>query len=189
MLNDNEIIQNTRILPGDGCVEMRIHLPGDQGEYVQKAQSVESAQKNIIVWCENVRAHMDMLRIQREEEQADAKRRRQSGVVPIKSEELPPADATELPPPPVINDPLTGLEGWLEAARRRLKDTDETIGELTKESNLLRDKIAQYEQVQELIGDPNELPETDAVRTGDTEEETDDREEAERVRGTGAQES
>jgi hypothetical protein len=189
MLNDNEIIQNTRIVPGDGCVEMRIHLPGDQGEYVQKAQNVESAQKHIITWCENVRAHLDMLRQEREDEQADAKRRRKSGVTPPPAP--PSADPSDLPPPPPIGtDPLSGLEGWLEAAKSRLRDTNETISELAKESNSLKDKIAQYEQVLELIGDPNELPaKTDAMRTGDTEEETDDREEAERVRDTGAQES
>jgi hypothetical protein len=168
MLNDQEIIANTRIvdMKGQGYVEMRIHLP-DGDEYVSKAKDAESAKKHIIAWCENVRSYVGQKAEAKKEEAAHAKRQRKSGKAP--PPQTSPLTPAEIPPPPALRDPLTGLDGWLEAARKRLTDTNETISELAKERDALRGKIEQYERVLELIGE-NDDRTTVEKREGDNTE-------------------
>lgn len=136
MLNDQQIINNTKITENDdGTVTMTAVLP-DGDKYIQKAKNSESARKHIIQWCEAVRAYMNSKEEERQRKIEDAVARRKAGI----TTEVAPT------PPKVDNsNPVEAVMVWYANAQQRIDELGEQIKQLTDERNKLRnerDKIA-----------------------------------------------
>lgn len=137
MLNDQQIITNTRITDNDdGTVTMTAILP-DGDKYVQMAKSAESAKKHIIQWCDGVRAYMASKEEDRHRKIEDAVARRKQG---IKDAPAPSISAKD-----VTANPVEAVMIWYANAQQRIDELGEQIKELENERNQLRnerDKIA-----------------------------------------------
>ena len=136
MLNDQQIIDNTKITEdADGTVTLTVALP-DGDKYVQKARSSESAKKHIIQWCEAVRNYMASKEDEKHRRIEDAIARRKAGVIP-------PED--KAPKIPQTENPVEAVMVWYANAQQRIDELGEQIKRLTDERNNLRnerDKIA-----------------------------------------------
>ncbi len=133
-MNDNEIIQQTRIEPGDGFVEMIIDMP--EGEpFKQRAKDAESAKKHIMAWCESVRNEATAREERRKEEQEAAKKRRQSGL-----------DTSPDPAPSLLirGTPKDAIISWYDTVQEDIDDLSAKIEELRSERDMLRNQRDEF---------------------------------------------
>ena len=153
MLNDNEIITNTRIVPAEGHVEMRCALP-DGDEFVSKARDAESAQKNIMKYCEAVRNYMEVKRQNKEAEQQAAKAARKSGTTPIANIPAP------TPPPPLPgiadDDPFADIADRIKLCEAEIEHLGSVMDDLQEQLRLATRKLAKLKKVQKILEEDNE---------------------------------
>jgi len=138
ILNDQQIIANTLFEPledGEG-VYMKITLPGDLGVYKQRAQSIASAQKHIIPWCNAVRNHMASMEQAKIDEMMAAKRRRQDEEE--ESTTFEEVDEYEAPKTPSAYDPKATVIEWYENTQEKIDELSERIKRDTAERDKLR---------------------------------------------------
>ena len=143
-MNDNEIIQKTRIEPNleKGYVSMIIDMPTGE-PFVQRAQDAESAKKHIMAWCEAVRGELKAREERRTSEQAAAKARRKTG---IDEDQLMHTDDSGKDTVVTANSKGQILE-YFDGLQEQIDSLSNEIANLTDKRNELRDERDQLAPV------------------------------------------
>jgi len=144
ILNDQQIIDNTKIEPDGDHWKMTCPLP-DGDSFSQLAKSKESAQKHIISWCESVRRYVAEKEEARQAELLAAKKRRAQNVeLPDKYKDDPEmVKAATLP----SSDPKVAVMQWYEDTQARIDELSELIDDAKDERDRLRDERDKIEPI------------------------------------------
>lgn len=146
VLNDQQIINNTRIIPEDDHVRMIMSLP-DGEEFSQLAKDADSAKKHIISWCESVRSYIKSKEQAREEELEAKKARRKMGEAVRPPEK--PSNATS---PAVSGDPKQLVVEHYKRLQEEIDSLGEEIEAKKSRRNSLRDERDKLKPVMEIWG-------------------------------------
>ena len=145
-LNDQQIIDNTRITPQEDHVKMMITLP-DGEEYSQMAKDADSAKKHIIAWCDSVRSYIKQKEADRLEELAAARKRRGTEH---------PVTAPERPVEETSPESGTSPQQLVISHYKHLQEEIDRLGieveEKKKKRNSLRDERDKLKPVMEIWG-------------------------------------
>ena len=153
MLNDTQIIENTKItVEKDGTALMSILPPGYENPIQQKASTEEAARKHIIAWCEHVRGTMKADEEARLEEQAALKAARkrdsEAGITPDSDSG---SEGSSPSPAAISDDPIEYARANREAWHDKVVEADEQVSEWKAKRKEARLNFENWEKIVESL--------------------------------------